>query len=193
MSRKYVGQINNQNFVYPNQNLVEYDVEIVHDINDNCVIGTIGSFSATTVSSTGITFSHTRTFNMNGAQPFKTFFFTPLYTVPYLSVHCQVPNQQYMNTWRLVDNESIATTTPNTLVITGGTNTFTITPSQFGLASFSSGVYSFEFRFIGQNCLYKICSSLTINTSTPTPTPTPTITPTPTATPTGCTLSLIHI
>jgi len=185
MSRKYVGQINNQNFVYPNQNLVEYDVEIVHDINDNCVIGTIGSFSATTVSSTGITFSHTRTFNMNGAEPFKTFFFSPLYTVPYLSVHCQVPNQQYMNTWRLVDNESITTTTPNTLVITGGTNTFTIVPSQFGLTSFTNGVYSFEFRFIGQNCLYKICSSLTVVVTTPTPTPSPTPTSTPTSTPTA--------
>ena len=182
MSRKYVAQVNNQNFVYPNQNLVEYDVEIVHDINDNCVIGTISGLTATTISSTGITFSHTRTFNMNGAEPFTTIFLTPLYAVPYLSVHCQVPNQTYMNTWRLVDYESVTTTTPNTVLITGGTNTFTIVPSQFGLTSFSGGTYSFEFRFIGQNCLYRICSALTVNIATPTPTPTPSSTPTPTPT-----------
>jgi hypothetical protein len=185
MSRKYVAQVNNQNFVYPNQNLVEYDVEIVHDINDNCVIGTISGLTATTISTTGITFSHTRTFNMNGAEPFSNNFINPLYTVPYLSIHCQVPNQTYMNTWRLVDYEAVNTTTPNTVVVTGGTNTFTIVPSQFGLTSFSSGTYSFEFRFIGQNCLYRICSSMTVNIATPTPTPTPSSTPTPTPTATS--------
>jgi hypothetical protein len=192
MSRKYVGQINNQNFVYPNQNLAEYDVEIIHDIKDNCVSGTITGLTVSSSSSTGITFTHNGTFLMNGAQPFITTFSSPNYTLQYLSVHCQVPNQTYMNTWKLVDVLSATTSTP--LTYTGNTitgNVITITPSMFGLSVFTSGTYYLEFRFIGQNCISKVCSSVDISivaaTPTPTPTPTPTATSglTPTPTPTG--------
>ena len=189
MSRKYVGQVNNQNFVYPNYEMTEYDVEIVHDINNNCITGTVTNFSATTISSTGITFTYDGTYNFNGSEPFKGALLTPLIEVPYLSVHCQVPNQTYMNTWRLVDIRSTSYTPP-TLPTTGSwsTDSFILAPSYFGLTSFSSGTYFFEFRFIAEKCLYKICTSVTVNMPTPTPTPTPSPTPggpTPTPAPVG--------
>lgn len=38
--KKYVAQIDNSNFVYPNNSPSEYDVTINHEINDNCVSGT---------------------------------------------------------------------------------------------------------------------------------------------------------
>ena len=50
MSRKYISQVNNQNFVFPNNEVSEYDVEIIHDVNDNCVSGSVINFSATTIS-----------------------------------------------------------------------------------------------------------------------------------------------
>jgi hypothetical protein len=164
MSRKYVGQINSKNFVYPNQNLAEYDVEIIHDINDNCVSGTITDITVSSSSSTGITITHNGTFSMNGAKPFLTTFANPNYTLQYLSVHCQVPNQTYMNTWKVVDVLNTTTSTPSTYTgntITG--NVITILPSMFGLSVFTSGTYYFEFRFIGQNCISKVCSSISIN------------------------------
>jgi hypothetical protein len=125
---------------------------------------------------------------MNGAQPFITTFASPNYTLQYLSVHCQVPNQTYMNTWKVVETLSTTTSTPSTYTgntITG--NVFTIVPSMFGLSVFTSGTYYFEFRFIGQNCISKVCSSvnITIGAVTPTPTPTNTTTRTPNRTPTA--------
>jgi hypothetical protein len=187
MSRKYVGQINSENFVYPNQNLAEYDVEIIHDINDNCVSGTITGLTVSSTSTTSISITHDGTFLMNGAQPFLTTFISPLYTLQYLSVHCQVPDQVYMNTWKVVDILNTTTTTPSTYTgntITG--NVITITPSMFGLSVFTNGTYYLEFRFIGQNCISKVCTSVNIVMPSPTPTPTatPTNTPTPTITPT---------
>jgi len=57
MSNKYISQINKQNFVYPNNDIAEYDVDIIHDINNNSVSGTVTNFTATTVTTTGITYS----------------------------------------------------------------------------------------------------------------------------------------
>ena len=55
MSRKYISQIDSQNFVYPNNQISEYDIEIVHDINNNSVSGNVITFSASTISSSSIT------------------------------------------------------------------------------------------------------------------------------------------
>jgi hypothetical protein len=174
MGRKYIGQVDNNNFVYPNYEMAEYDVEIVHDINNNCITGTTTSFSATSFSSSGITFTYNASYNFNGAEPFKGAFSSPNITTNYLSVHCQVPSNTYMNTWRVVDTRSV-NYTPPTLPTTGSStgNTFTITPAMFGLGSFTYGVFYFEFRFIGERCLYKICTSLNVTAPTPTPTPNP--------------------
>lgn len=188
MGRKYIGQVNNQNFVYPNYEMTEYDVEIVHNINNNCISGTVTSFSATTVSSSSITFTYNGSYNFNGADPFKNLLVSPIITTNYLSVHCQVPGNTYMNTWRVVDTR-FTSYTPPAIPTTGSWtgDTFIITPATFGLASFTSGAYYFEFRFIAEKCLYKICSTLNVTISTPTPTPTitPTATPSPTPTATG--------
>ena len=184
MSRKYIKQFDNDNFVYPNNNLAEYDIEIVHDINNNSVTGSVINFSATTVTTSSITFSFGYTWTKNGAEPF----ILNNGHLSVLSVHCFVNGQQYYKPWNLVDE--INTSDVNVTTVTG-IETFTITPGQFGLGSFSSGTYYFEFRFIGHRAIYPVCASLNITTATPTPTPTPTatagptFTPTPTPTPTA--------
>jgi len=51
MPIKYIKQIINQDFVYPNNEVSEYDQEIVHDLNENSVSGTVVTLTATTASS----------------------------------------------------------------------------------------------------------------------------------------------
>jgi hypothetical protein len=178
MSRKFIGQVNNQNFIYPNNYLAEYDTEIVHDVNENSVSGTVTNFSATTVNATGITFTNNYTWAKNNAEPF----ISQAGVLSLFSVHCMVEGQDYFKPWRLVDYVSTASTG---LTTTSGTDTFTITPSIMGISSFDNGTYYFEFRFIGHRAIYPVCQSIVISTL-PTPTPTPTPTPvTPTPTPTG--------
>jgi len=71
MSRKYIRQQILQDFVYPNNEVSQYDVDnIVHDINNNSVSGTVNSFSGTSVTATGITISYSATWNLNGAEPY---------------------------------------------------------------------------------------------------------------------------
>jgi hypothetical protein len=43
-------------------------------------------------------------------------------------------------------------------------NTVTITTSQFGLTSFSNGVYYFEIRFIGHRSIFPVCVQYNITT-----------------------------
>jgi len=181
MGRKYIKQIINENFIYPNDNVAEYDVEIVHDINNNCVSGTVTNFSATTVTSTGITFTHNTTWALNNAEPFiRNSNLLAIY-----SIHCIVPGQSYYKPWRLVQSRGNGNISATTFSETG--STFTITPSQMGVTSFTNGTYYFEMRFIGHRCIFPVCLQLTISSITP-PTPTPTATPlpaTPTPTPTA--------
>lgn len=179
MSRKFIGQVNNQNFIYPNNFLAEYDTEIIHDVNENSVSGTVTNFSATTVSSTGITFSYNYTWSKNNAEPF----INDANNLMLLSVHCMAQDQEYYKPWRLVDYVSTVSTGSTT---SSGTDTFQITPSQMGLSTFENGTYYFEFRFIGHRAIYPVCQTYAVGTiPTPTPTPTPTPpTPTPTLPPT---------
>jgi hypothetical protein len=89
-----------------------------------------------------------------------------------------------MNTWRVVDTRSVNYVPPALPTSASWVgDTFTITPAMFGLASFINGVYYFDFRFIAEKCVYKICTSLSLSVVTPTPTPTITTTATPTPTP----------
>lgn len=178
MSRKYIRQEIIENFVYPNNTVNQYDVDIIHDINDNSVTGTVTTFSATTVSSTGITVSFNMTWNKNNAEPF----IRNNNTISLISVHMLAPGQDYYKPWRVVDDESSAVLTGSTYNRTG---TFTVTPSQMGLTSFSNGIYYFEVRFIGKRSIFPVCVTLNINPPTPTPTPTRTPTPTPTVGPTA--------
>jgi hypothetical protein len=181
MSRKYIPQIDSLDFVYPNNFTAEYDLEIIHDINDNCVSGNVTVFSATTISTTGITFNIQGDWSLNSAEPYVDIDGGFLSVA---SIHMMGPTQSYYRPWRMVRN----------ITSTGLTNTyisinenFTALPSMLGLTGFTTGTYYFEVRMIGKKCVYPICVTLPITMPappTPTPTPTSTPTPTPTATPT---------
>jgi hypothetical protein len=179
MSKKYIGELLSYDFVYPNNTVSEYDLEIVHDINNNSVSGTVNSFSATTISSTGITFSLGYTWNLNNAEPW----IRNSNTLGILSVNMLAPGQKYYKPWR------VATSRSNTNVnLTSNTETFSffVSPSQMGISSFPNGVYYFEIRFIGHRAIYPVCATLNLVAPTPLPTPSPTATGVgPTPTPTG--------
>jgi hypothetical protein len=202
MSKKYIRQEILQDFVYPNNDVSQYDIDIVQDINDNSVSGVVNSFSATTFNSTGITLNYNVTWDLNGAEPW----IRNSNILGIVSVHMLAPGQDYYKPWRLVS--SLASNTTNLTTFTG-TQIATITPSSVGLTTFTDGTYYFEVRFIGHLSVYPVCVNLDLTTviptptptptatppgpePTPTPTPTPTNTPTPTATPTegGTTLTI---
>lgn len=180
---QYIPQINNQNFVFPNYELAEYDVDIIHTPNENSVSGTISNFTGASITSSGVTFSFNYTWNRNGADAV----ISNSNVLNLISVHILAPGQDYFKPWRcvnLITGVGISGTTFS------GSNTFTVTPAQLGLSSFISGTFYLEFRFIGEKAIYPICQSyaagsLPTPTPTPSPTPTPTpVSPTPTPTPT---------
>jgi hypothetical protein len=177
MSRKYIKQYLDQNFVFPNNDVYEYDTEIVHDINNNSVSGTVLNLTATTISASSIVLTYDWTWAQNGAE----IWINPDGTQQLLSVHVLAPGQDYFKPWRLVDVVSTGTTGNTTY---SGSDTVTIQPDYLGLTYLPSGQYFIEFRFIGHRAIYPACGSLTLVVPTPTPTPTPTITSTPTPTPT---------
>jgi hypothetical protein len=158
MSRKYIAQVNNQNFVYPNQYLAEYDVEIVHNLNEASVSGTVTNFSATTIASSAITFNLNYTWASNGAEPFVGNYIYPGGYQKGFTIHCLPAGQTYFKPWRLVDYKSVLLNT----ITTSGTFGFRITPSQFQISSFTTGTYYFEFRIIGKRAIYPIGATLTI-------------------------------
>jgi hypothetical protein len=181
MGRKYISQQNVDNFIYPNNVLAQYGVEIVHNINNNSVSGTVTNFTGTSISSSGITMSFNYTWSLNGAEPFVDD--SGDYNI--LSVHMMDPTGVYYKPWRLVYGRYASPTTGST-----GAVSVTLVPSQMGISSFSNGTYYFEIRMIGKKSVQPICESLVVSSivsPTPTPTPTPSPTPsggTPTPTPT---------
>jgi hypothetical protein len=184
MSTKYISQQSDNNFIYPNYDPKQYDVEIIHEINNNSVSGTVTNFSATTVNSTGITISFDYTWSLNGAEPYIRSDNT---TMSVFSVHIMAAGQSYFKPWRLVNSLASSNITGTTY---SGTTVDTFYPSELGLDSFTNGTYYYEIRMIGKRAVYPICGSFVVSTiidPTPTPTPTPTVTPThgtPTPTPT---------
>jgi hypothetical protein len=183
MSKKYIAQINSDNFIYPNNTLAEYDVEIVHDINNSSVTGSTSGFSAAYNGGTGnIGISFTYIWNKNGADVFVD----ESNLLHILSVHMTEPTKEYYKPWRMVSGVTTATITATTKT---DTFAFVVTPAMMGVNSFSSGVYNFEIRFIGKRAIYPECYASSVVIASPTPTPTatsglsPTPTPTPTATP----------
>lgn len=155
MSR-YIPQINNQNFVYPNFDLAEYDVDIIHVPNDNSVTGVVTSFSATTISSSSITVRTTNTWTRNGAEIFiRNNGALSIYTL-----HAMVPGQLFYKPWVIVGSNSTLSTGVTTFTSTN--RDAIITPDEFGLASFTSGTYYFEFRFVGATAIFPVCQTLSI-------------------------------
>jgi hypothetical protein len=153
---KYIPQLNNQNFVFPNYDLAEYDVDVIQDINDFSVSGTVTNFVVSgTARTTGITFTHDYTWSKNGAQTY----IATSGQIHLLSVHMIAGGQTYYKPWRLVDIVTNVTTGSSTY---SGSNTFIVTPSMMGLTTFSSGTYYFEIRMIGLKAIFPICQTLTV-------------------------------
>ena len=189
MSSKYIGQVDNQNFVFPNNTVPEYDVNIIHNINDNCVFGSVTNFSGTTVGS-NLVVSFDYTWDLNGATPY----IRNSSAVAVLSLHAMGPTENYYKPFKTV-GRFVFNEIPITRIQSGVTPgfdrlSFTITPQSLGRPFLINGMYYFEVRFIGERCIYPVCFGFNytapIPTPTPTssPTPTPTVTPTPTPTPT---------
>jgi hypothetical protein len=156
MSRKYIREQIIQDFVFPNNEVSQYDTELVQDINNNSVSGTVTTLSATTIASTGITFSMTDSWSLNGAEPF----IRNSNALSIYSVHMMGPTQLYYRPWRMVHTRGSTTTTLTTFSETNAT--FQVLPSQLGLTTFTTGTYYFEVRFIGHRSIYPVCLSLNI-------------------------------
>ena len=175
MSRKYIKQILDQSFVYPNNEVPEYDIELIHDINDNCVEGNVSGFTVTSFTSTGLTATFNWTWDLNGAERVLS---NANQTVMW-GLYAMAPGQVYYKPFRLVQDYANPSTSITAL---SSGSTVNITPTMMGLTTFTSGTWYFEMRMIGKRCVLPIC--ITASTLLPTPTPTPTSTPTPTPTPT---------
>jgi len=177
MSKKYISQINNPNFVYPNNKLVEYDVEIIHDLKENSVSGSTTGFAMSYDSGTGnISFSFTYQWYLNNAEPF----ISNNNKLNILSVHMMTNDKKYFKPWICVgliqrDNTSLSYVTD--------TQNFEVTPQMVGQTSFTNGTYFVEVRMMGHRAVFPLNYSYNVSSiPVPTPTPTPTHTPTPTPT-----------
>lgn len=188
MSKRYIPQTPNNDFVYPNNDKVEYDIDILHEINDNVVSGTVENISLTIVGSQ-LRLQYTYSYNRNNSIPFVN---TNGYQ-EYISVHMLAPGQEYFKPWRMVDVRGTYIGVFSTAYVntTGAAATVFLNLGEFGITSWPEGQYVFEFRLIGLKQNYVICetASLVLPTPTPTPSPSPTPTvepgpPTPTPTPT---------
>lgn len=173
--RKYIPQATYENFVYPNNNKAQYDVNnIVQNINSNIVSGTVTNFVATLVGGQlQVDFNYT--WSKNGAEVF----INQAGGINTVSVHVMPPNVRYFKPWRCVDNITAISGSTNA----SGVFSDTYSASLLGVPSLSAGVYYFEIRMIGALENYIITQQYTVAPPTsPSPTPTKTITPTPSVT-----------
>jgi hypothetical protein len=159
MSTRYIPQLNETNFVFPNYEISEYDVDIIHSLNENSISGTVSNFSAITISSTSILLTYNYTWSQNGAETFIKNINNISNIMPILSIHVLAAGQTYYKPWRLVD---VITEPPPYSISYSGFSSITITPSQMGLTTFVTGTYYFEFRFIGLKSIYPVCQTLSI-------------------------------
>ena len=187
MSKKYIAQINNDNFVYPNNRLAEYDVEIIHNLQENSVTAELYGVDIF-YSGGNIHIRLAFAMQLNGAEPF----ISPVNGyLNYMSVHMMTPDKLYYKPWVCVDvqqdsdvNETVWSVTDYNLIVT---------PQMAGVDAFVSGTYYLELRFLGKRCVFPINTFEYVPVTTPTPTPT-TTGPTPTPTPTNyCYCYQIHV
>lgn len=167
MGRKYITNQQDINYVYPNNIINQYDVEIVHDVNDNCVTGTVTNFSAVTYTTTGMTLSFDYTWTLNGAERFSNFndLAYILWSLHGMNtpINAYGTPQGYYNPWRMLaylPTNSTGTTISGTFNSSGVT---VFTPAMFGMSTFpiSGTSYEFEIRMISKNCVLPICQTLT--------------------------------
>jgi hypothetical protein len=180
MSKKYIKQVSSNNFIYPNNTLEEYDIEIIHNINSNVVSGSISGFTAV-ASGSNIIISFSYNWNLNGAEPY----INSTNNLSILSVHMMDSNVQYFKPWRMIGFVQDANVNLTTKT---GSVSYTVTPEMLGVNTFLTGTYNLEIRMIGKLEVQPICVQATLLAPTPTPTATSTTpTPTPTITPTRVT------
>jgi hypothetical protein len=181
--RKFIAQRTFYDFVYPNNNKAQYDVnDVVQNINSNIVSGTVTNFVATIVGGQlQVDFNYT--WSKNGAEVFTN----QAGGINVISLHVMPAGVTYFKPWRCVD---VITAISGS---TGASGVFsdTYSASLLGVPSLSNGTYYFEIRMIGALENYIITQQYTIGSSpTPglSPTPTPSVTATsglsPTPTPT---------
>jgi hypothetical protein len=175
MSKKYITEVKNNNFVYPNNTQYEYGEELVQALNNNQNTGNVSSVTAV-ASGNNLIVDYSVTYNLNGAEQYKL----SGGTTSLLSVHMMAPNDIAFKPWRMIAFHS-ASNPSQTGTITGEV---TVTPADMGLSYLGNGNYFFEFRFISHLSVYPETLIVAVNSLPPTPTPTPTPSPTPTATPT---------
>ena len=183
--KKYIAQQTYENFVYPNNDVQIYDNnDIVQNINNNSVTGTVNSLNYTLLTTTGATFSYNLTWNKNNAEDF----IRNDGERAIASIQMLPKGQVYYQPWRTVAVKNSTNTTGTTVTVSG---TFSVTAAEFGLPStgFTEGNYTFEVKFIGSKTTYPVTVVVTAYFATPTPTasptPTGTATVTPSPTPTG--------
>jgi len=178
MIRKYISQRTDTNFIYPNNDRSQYDVEIIHDINDNYMTNCTAAINSYTATTSQMTFSSRYSMDFNNAEKY----IDDLGLLHVFSVHMLAPGQDYYKPWRCIYVDRNAVTGNQTY--SGSATNFSVTATNMGLptSGFTSGTYYLEFRFIGKRVVIPVCLSVNV-TSLPTPTPTATV-PIPTATPT---------
>lgn len=149
MSNKYIQEIQNKNFVYPNNNPWEYGIDLIQNINNNSVSGTVSNF-VTSISAGNLNVSFNYTWSSNGADTFLR----EDNTVSILSVHLMSSVNLYYKPWRMVgfvyDNNPLVTTKT-------GVFSTVVTPAMLGQASISAAIFYFEIRMIGKKEIYPIC------------------------------------
>jgi len=177
--KRYIKQIDRENFVYPNNSVSNYDNEIIHEVNDNNPTGIINSIDNIVITPASLSFDVNWSYVRNNSELFQNI--DGSYTI--VSFHLLAPDQIYFKPWKYIG--SIKTSDSS---ITGNTQTtsFSIITTDFGVTGFTSGEYYLETRFIGKRSIEPVCSifDTTVAPVTPTPNPTSGLTPTPTPTPT---------
>lgn len=152
---RYIKEKNSTNFIYPNNQIAEYDVDIIHEINDNKVDGSVGLITTDSVGLTEITFTVYYTWNKNSGEVF----IDDGGNMSVVSVHVLPASINHFKPWRTV---ALVTTTGTTQTTITDTVEVTITASDYGLTQFVDGNYYFEIRFIGHRYIYPITSTIEI-------------------------------
>jgi len=174
MSRKYIKQIDNNNFIYPNYKLAEYDIDIIHDLNENSVTGTVTNFTTSLSNDKkSLTISFDYQWVRNGAEVFVL----NDNTTSIISFH-MILGDTFFKPNQTIFNVSVTGATPNTVTDSISVVETFATPEEI----WYEGDYFYEVRFIGHRAIYPVLGKFNITypvSPTPTPTMTPTVTPTP--------------
>ena len=158
MSKKYIQEYQNNNFVYPNNDPWEYGVDIIHDINNNSVSGTVSNFVCTRSGTTGLTISFNWTWASNGAE----LFIGPTDYVHLMSVHMMTNQQTFFKPWRLIEQYRDTTPGDRPTTWSAATGNINLTPALVQQTTFTAGTYYFEIRMIGKREVFPICVTISV-------------------------------